>query len=97
MLYCFSYCDCGSIGHSLRLGYLVYTDFLQGLGHDLRAVVDSEDNIGDAGRSESLNLVLDHGLVGELDKRLGVCEGLRLGQLRRFADGGAPVAESTAR
>jgi hypothetical protein len=76
---------------------LVYTDFLQGLGHDLRAVVDSEDDIGDAGGSESLDLVLDHGLVGELNKRLGVCEGLRLGQLRRFADRGALAAESTAR
>ena len=76
---------------------LEHTDFLQGLGHDLRAVVDSEDDIGDAGRSESLDLVLDHGLVGELNKRLGVCEGLRLGQLRRFADRGALVAESTAR
>ena len=75
----------------------MYTDFFQGLGHDLWAVVDSENNIGDAGRSESLDLVLDHGLVGELNKRLGVCEGLRLGQLRRFADGGALVEESTAR
>ena len=55
----------------------VCTDGLQGLGHDLRAVVDGEDNIGDTGSSKSLDLVLDHGLVGELDKRLGVCEGLQ--------------------
>ena len=56
----------------------MYTDFLQGIGHDLWAVVDSENNIGDAGRSESLDLVLDHGLVRELDERLGVGEGLRM-------------------
>ena len=74
-----------------------YTDGLERLGHDLRAVVDREDNICDASIGKGLDLVLDHGLVGELNKRLGVCEGLRLGQLRRFADGGALVAESTAR
>jgi hypothetical protein len=54
----------------------VCTDGLQGLGHDFRAVVDGEHNIGDTSSSKSLDLVLDHGLVGELDKRLGVCEGL---------------------
>lgn len=53
------------------------TDLLQGLGHDLRAVVDSEDDISNTSRSKSLDLMLDHGLVGELNKRLGVCEGLR--------------------
>lgn len=55
------------------------TDGLEGLGHDLRAVVNSKDNIGDTSGSKGLNLVLDHGLVGELDERLGVGEGLQLG------------------
>jgi hypothetical protein len=49
---------------------------LQCLGHDLRAVVDGEDDICDTGGCKSLNLVLDHGLVRELDERLGQCEGL---------------------
>lgn len=52
------------------------TDCLQGLGHDLRAVVDSEHDIGNTSSGKSLDLVLDHGLVGELNKRLGVCESL---------------------
>lgn len=55
------------------------TDLLQGLSHDLWAVVDGEDDVGDTSSSESLDLVLDHGLVGELHERLGICEGLRLG------------------
>jgi hypothetical protein len=55
-----------------------YTNGLQRLGHDLRAVVDSEDNICDTSRGQSLDLVLDHGLVRKLNERLGVREGLRL-------------------
>lgn len=46
--------------------------------HNLRAVVDSKDDIGDARGGEGLDLVLDHGLVGELDERLGEGEGLAL-------------------
>jgi len=55
-----------------------YTDGLERLGHDLRAVVDREDNICDASIGKGLDLVLDHGLVRELDERLGVGEGLRM-------------------
>lgn len=51
---------------------------LERLGHDLRAVVDGEDDVGDARRREGLDLVLDHGLVGKLDERLGVSERLPL-------------------
>ena len=76
-LYCFSYWgtgyfDCFLHCHRTRAAY-----GLEGLGHDLRAVVDSEDNIGDTSSSKSFNLVLDHGLVGELDEWLGVGEGLQ--------------------
>jgi hypothetical protein len=46
------------------------------LGHDLRAVIDGEHDVGDAGVGERGDLVLDHGLVGELDERLGQREGL---------------------
>jgi hypothetical protein len=55
-----------------------YTDGLERLGHDLWAVVDSEDNICDTRSSQCFNLVLDHGLVRELDERLRVGEGLQL-------------------
>jgi len=54
-----------------------YTHCLERLGHDLRAVVDGEDNICDTGSGEGLDLMLDHGLVRELDERLGVGEGLQ--------------------
>lgn len=54
------------------------THGLERLGHDLRTVVDRKDDVGDARLGKSLNLVLDHGLVGELDERLGVGEGLQL-------------------
>jgi len=46
-------------------------------GHDLRAVVDGEDNVGDTGGSESSDLVLNHGLVGKLDQRFGESESER--------------------
>lgn len=55
-----------------------YTDCLERLGHDLRAVVDRQDNICDASIGKGLDLVLDHGLVRELDERLGIGEGLRM-------------------
>lgn len=45
--------------------------------HDLWPVVDGEDNVGDAGIDEGLDLVDDHGLVTELDEGLGEGEGLR--------------------
>lgn len=46
--------------------------------HNLGAVVDSEDNISDASSSKSLDLVLNHGLVRELDQGLGEGESLRI-------------------
>lgn len=48
----------------------------QELLHDLRSVVDSKDDISDTRCDQRLNLVYNHGLVGELDKRLGESEGL---------------------
>jgi hypothetical protein len=68
------------------------TDLFQGLSHDLWAVVDSEDNIGDTSSGESLDLMLNHGLVGELNERLGVCEGLRPGSASQVqASRGSPA------
>ena len=52
------------------------TDSPERLGHDFRTVVDREDDVCDTGGGERLDLVLDHGLVGELDERLGVSERL---------------------
>ena len=49
---------------------------LQCSGHDLRTVVDSQDDIRHTCCSESLDLVLDHGLVGELHQWLWESEGL---------------------
>lgn len=43
---------------------------LKGLNHDLRTVVDSKHDISDASVSKSLDLVEDHGAVGELNQRL---------------------------
>jgi hypothetical protein len=84
-LYCFSYwgrlfgCSLGPLGGC--------THGLERLGHDLGAVVDREDDICDTGRSESLDLVLDHGLVGELDERLGQRERLQLALVERSGQG----------
>jgi hypothetical protein len=52
------------------------TNSLQCRSHDLRSVVDSEHDILDAGLSQCLYLMLNHGLVRKLDQRLRVCEGL---------------------
>lgn len=49
----------------------------EGSSHDLRAVVDGEDNVGDTGGGKSSDLVLNHGLVGKLDQRFGESEGKR--------------------
>lgn len=43
--------------------------------HDLWSVVDSEDDVLDTRLDKSLDLVQDHGLVAELDERLGPREG----------------------
>jgi hypothetical protein len=63
------------------------TNGLERLGHDLGAVVDGEDNICDTSRRKGLDLMLDHGLVRELNERLGVCERLRLALVVRSGQG----------
>ena len=63
---------------AFRKQIVEYTHGLQGLGHDLWAVVDREHNVGNASVGQCLDLMLDHGLVGELNERLGVGEGLQL-------------------
>lgn len=50
---------------------------LQSTSHDFRAVVDGENDICDAGSSQGLDLMLDHGSVGKLDEGLGFGEGER--------------------
>lgn len=55
------------------------TDLLETGLHDLGPVVDGQDDIGDASIGESGDLVLNDGLVGELDQRLGQSEGLSSG------------------
>lgn len=57
------------------VGLAVY--LCESSSHDLRAVVDGEDNVGDTGSSKSSDLVLNHGLVGKLDQRFGESEGER--------------------
>jgi hypothetical protein len=52
------------------------THLLQAVLHDLGTIVDGKHNVGDANSSQSLNLVEDHGLVGELDQGLGQSKGL---------------------
>jgi hypothetical protein len=44
--------------------------------HNLGAVVDGEDNVGDTSSGEGGNLVLNHGLVAKLDQRFGKSERL---------------------
>jgi hypothetical protein len=96
-LYSFSYCDCESIACPSRIACSQGTHLLQGLGHDLWAVVDSEDNIGDTSSSKGFDLVLDHGLVGKLNERLGQCEGLRPGSVLRVgASRGSSAREHCA-
>jgi hypothetical protein len=73
------------------------TNGLERLGHDLRAVVDREDNICDAGGRKSLDLMLDHGLVGKLDERLGVRERLRMALVERSAGSIAGQASQRCR
>jgi hypothetical protein len=52
-------------------GELEMTNLSEELLHDLGPVVDSEHNVLDTGSNERLDLVDNHWLVGELDKRLG--------------------------
>lgn len=44
--------------------------------HNLGSVVDSQDHISDTSLGKSLNLVLDHGLVGKLDEGFGESQSL---------------------
>lgn len=44
--------------------------------HDLRTVVDGENDVGDTSLSKGLDLVLDHGLVAKLHEGLGESQGL---------------------
>lgn len=44
--------------------------------HNLGAVVDSQDDIRAASSSQGLDLVQNHGLVTELNQRLGKSQGL---------------------
>lgn len=52
------------------------THLSQELFHNLWAVVDGEDNVGNASGDESLDLMHNHGLVAELNERLGERQGL---------------------
>lgn len=59
-----------------RGGVAARTNLLQVSFHNLWAVVDSKHNVGDTSVGKGLNLVLDHGLVGEFDEGLGEGQGL---------------------
>lgn len=52
------------------------TDLFQSILHDLWAVVDSKDNVGDTSISKGLDLVLNHWLVCKLDQGLRHSQGL---------------------
>lgn len=54
-----------------------HTNLLQAVLHNLRSVVDGQHNILDTNSGQGLNLVHNHGLVGELDQGLGQSQGLR--------------------
>jgi len=51
---------------------------LESSGHDLGSVVDRKDNVCHTCMGKCLDLVLDHGLVAELDKRFGESESLNM-------------------
>jgi hypothetical protein len=55
-------------------------NLLQGLCHDLRSVVDGEDNVCDTCSSQRLDLVQNHRLVAELNEGLRKGEGLSQGE-----------------
>lgn len=50
---------------------------LEGGGHNLRSVVDGENNVSNTGGGQSFDLVKDHGPVAELDQWLREGEGER--------------------
>lgn len=49
---------------------------LQGIGHDFWTVVDRQHDVRNTCCSEALDLVLDHGAIGEFNQWFGECEGL---------------------
>lgn len=71
---------------------------LQCLRHDLGPVVDGEHNVRDTGLGEGLDLVLDHGLVSELDQRLRESESLVIVSMRHLGrlDTGADACFAAA-
>jgi hypothetical protein len=79
-LYCFSYYSQYQCLPKLIMSE--HTHGLEGLGHDLWPVVNGQYNVRHASTGQSLNLVLDHGLVGEFNERLRVCEGLHMVSLQ---------------
>jgi hypothetical protein len=58
------------------------TNLLKTCFHDLRPVVDGKNDVRNTDISKSGDLVLNDGLVGELDKGLGKGEGLAGGECR---------------
>lgn len=52
------------------------TDLFQVRLHDLGSVVDSQHDVSDTSLGKGLDLVLDHRLVGKLDKGFGKSQGL---------------------
>jgi len=63
-------------GWMLSYGFVSGAYLFQNTLHNLRAVVDSQNDIRNTNSGERLNLVQNHGLVGELDQRLGHSESL---------------------
>lgn len=59
---------------------------LESFGHDLRAVVDGEDDVSHTGGSKRFDLVNDHGSVAELDEGFGEGEGKRAQAGAKAAD-----------
>lgn len=49
---------------------------LEGRDHDIRTVVDGQDNICDTGSSQALDLVQDHRAVSKLHQGFGKGQGL---------------------
>lgn len=65
------------LGPKTRYRVGSYSYLGQELLHDLRSVVDSENDIGNTSCDQRLNLMHNHGLVTELDKGLGESQSLR--------------------
>ena len=46
--------------------------------HDVWSVIDSQNNVCNAGGSEAFDLVKDHGSIGKFNQWLGESEGLSM-------------------